>query len=96
MTEEARKLVNALREDAEWAHGNEWETPITLGDNLDTAADLIESLSAQLDAAVRDMGMTAHCVICTHHIGNGGDCCGVSMCGQHRPRWQWRGMEVEE
>lgn len=54
MTEEVIKLVNALREDAEWAHANEWETPITLGDNLDTAADLIESMSAQLDQVTRE------------------------------------------
>ena len=27
-------LVNALREHAEWARANEWETPITLGDDL--------------------------------------------------------------
>lgn len=25
-------LVNVLREHAEWAEGNQWETPITLGD----------------------------------------------------------------
>lgn len=27
-------LVKALREHAEWARANEWETPITLGDDL--------------------------------------------------------------
>ena len=27
-------LVNALREHAEWAEGNQWETPITLCDDL--------------------------------------------------------------
>ena len=31
-------LVNALREHAEWARANEWETPITLGDDLVEAA----------------------------------------------------------
>lgn len=39
-----KKLVNALREDAEWAYVNEWETPIMLGDNLCEAADMIENL----------------------------------------------------
>lgn len=48
MTDKAKKLVEALREDAEWAHANEWETPITLGDHLVEAADLIEKLNAQL------------------------------------------------
>lgn len=44
--DEAKKLVEALREDAEWAHANEWETPITLGDHLVEAADLIKHLSS--------------------------------------------------
>lgn len=34
-------LVNALRKHAEWAEGNQWETPITLGDDLTEAADRI-------------------------------------------------------
>ena len=43
-------LVNALREHAEWAEGNEWETPITLGDDLAEAADLIEAQAKEIDA----------------------------------------------
>ena len=54
MTDNIKKLINDLREDAEWARANEWETPITLSDNLDAAADLIESLSAQLEQVTRE------------------------------------------
>ena len=43
-------LVNALREHAEWQRGNEWETPITLGDDLAEAADRIESQAKEIDA----------------------------------------------
>lgn len=43
-------LVNALREHAEWARANEWETPITLGDDLAEAADLIEARAKEIDA----------------------------------------------
>lgn len=43
-------LVNALREHAEWAEGNQWETPITLGDNLTEAADRIEAQAKEIDA----------------------------------------------
>lgn len=43
-------LVNALREHAEWQRGNEWETPITLGDDLAEAADLIEAKVKEIDA----------------------------------------------
>ena len=53
-------LVNALREHAEWAEGNQWETPITLGDDLAEAADRIEAQAKEIDAlawrAARAMG----------------------------------------
>lgn len=42
-----RELIQALREDAEWAAANEWETPITLSDNLAEAAKRIEALLAE-------------------------------------------------
>ena len=45
---ETKELIPELREDAEWAHANEWETPITLGDHLDAAADAL--------AAYEDLG----------------------------------------
>jgi hypothetical protein len=45
---EIKELIQALRADAEWAHANEWETPITLGDHLDAAADRL--------AAYEDLG----------------------------------------
>ena len=47
---ETKELIQALRADAEWAHANEWETPITLGDHLDAAADAL--------AAYEDTGLT--------------------------------------
>ena len=43
-------LVNALREHAEWARANEWETPITLGDDLVEAADRIANQSTHIAA----------------------------------------------
>lgn len=42
-------LVNALREHAEWAEGNQWETPITLGDDLTKAADQIEAQAKEIE-----------------------------------------------
>ena len=44
-----QNLVNALREHAEWAEGNQWETPITLGDDLAEAADRIEAQADEID-----------------------------------------------
>ena len=43
-------LVNSLREHAEWARANEWETPITLGDDLAEAADRIEAQAKEINA----------------------------------------------
>ena len=50
------ELIKILRSDAEWAHGNEWETPITLGDHLDAAAAALEAADnrvKELEAAQR-------------------------------------------
>ena len=44
-----KELVNALREHAEWQRGNEWETPITLGDDLVEAADRIEAQAKEIE-----------------------------------------------
>ena len=42
-------LVNALRAHAEWAEANEWETPITLGNDLTEAADRIEAQAKEIE-----------------------------------------------
>lgn len=44
-----QELVNALREHAEWARANEWETSITLGDDLAEAADRIEAQAKEIE-----------------------------------------------
>lgn len=48
-------LVNALREHAEWQRGNEWETPITLGDDLTEAADRIANQSTHIAALQKEI-----------------------------------------
>ena len=48
-------LVNALREHAEWARANEWETPITLGDDLAEAADRLENQNAHIAALQKEI-----------------------------------------
>lgn len=48
-------LVNALREHAEWARANEWETPITLGDDLVEAADRIANQSTHVAALQQEI-----------------------------------------
>lgn len=48
-------LVNALREHAEWAQANEWEAPITLGDDLTEAADQLENQNAHIAALQQEI-----------------------------------------
>lgn len=48
-------LVNALREHAEWAEGNQYETPITLCDDLAEAADRITNQSTHIAALQQEI-----------------------------------------
>lgn len=50
-----QELVKALREHAEWARANEWETPITLGDDLVEAADRIANQSTHIAALQQEI-----------------------------------------
>ena len=50
-----QELINALREHAEWARANEWETPITLGDDLTEAADRLENQNAHIAALQQEI-----------------------------------------
>lgn len=70
-------LVNALREHAEWAEGNQWETPITLGDDLTEAADRIEAQTKEIDALRNEL-----CLKCGNYtLAHEGACNGC----------RWRG-----
>lgn len=48
-------LVNALREHAEWAEGNQYETPITLCDDLTEAADRLENQNSHIAALQQEI-----------------------------------------
>ena len=70
-------LVNALREHAEWARANEWETPITLGDDLTEAADRIDAQAKEIDALRNEL-----CLKCGNYtLAHEGACNGC----------RWRG-----
>ena len=65
-------LVKALREHAEWQRGNEWETPITLGDDLVEAADRIVNQNTHILALQKEIeGLRAQldlqrCALCDY------------------------------
>lgn len=73
-------LVNALREHAEWARENEWETPITLSDDLAEAADRIEAQAKELDALRNEL-----CLKCGNYtLAHEGACNGCRWRGEER------------
>lgn len=42
-------LIDSLRTHVEWARANEWESPITLGDDLEEAINAIEALTKDFE-----------------------------------------------
>lgn len=48
-------LVNSLREHAEWVEGNQYETPITLCDDLVAAADRIANQNTHILALQKEI-----------------------------------------
>ena len=100
------ELIQSLRSDAEWAHANEWETPITLGDHLDAAADALERLTAERDAAVEDMTAVLKrdsddiCAYCKNRIECKNEQCekyssGVGDVDGNYPDWKWTCMDFD-
>lgn len=53
MTEETKRLIETLKEYAEWARANEYEVPITLSDVLEEAAGKIEALTGLLAEEIK-------------------------------------------
>lgn len=112
MTEEAKRTVEHLRENAEF----QWCSDCYVGDECGGAyhsnchflriADLIESLSAELeqvkqerDAAVKDLRtFTEPCRACVH-VGSNDICheCGFELIeGHHITRTNWQWRGVKE
>ena len=50
-----QELIQALREHAEWVRANEWETPITLGDDLVAAADRLANQNTHILALQKEI-----------------------------------------
>lgn len=99
-------LVYALREHAEWAERNKYEVPITLCDDLEESAELIEvrakeieklrvtakELAKERDAAVADIeAARGVCRVCRHNGACGNPI--EDYCDGER--WEWRGLQKE-
>ena len=87
-----QELIQALREHAEWAAGNEWETPLMLGDDLTAAADRIANQNthiAALQKAIEDLRaqLDIHrCAMCDYWQESDPRCM--------HPKSQWGGKTV--
>lgn len=99
MTEEARKVVNRLKYLNEVAYGYHIDGCV-MGMKVDEfesmmeqAADMIERLSAELEAAKRDLGILAvhpdqFCNMCKHYL--------TQLCiACDDYEWEWRGLCAE-
>ena len=84
-----KELIERLRVNAEWAEGNEWEIPLMMHDDLLSAADAIEKLTAERDAAVADLTAAGLCDPCGHW--NGSKCVKRGKC-----EFLWRGSEATD
>ena len=98
---ETKELIQALRADAEWAYANEWETPITLGDHLDAAADALAAVTAERDAAVEDLTKLATKPITPCHSCSKTCLFPASLAPELQPAtwcrdWEWRGTQKAE
>ena len=96
------EIVRALRENADWCGANEYEIPLCMGDNQREAANLIESLQAQLaesqrreQAAVEEVYKIAACDACKHYDPDENACAKPMV--NSGDCFEWRGpQEAEE
>lgn len=92
-------LIKALRENADWCGGEEWNIPICMGYNQREASDAIEKLQSELEQAKKERAAAVEDLksICE----DSGDGCGICKhlpCAEKHGRcigWQWRGVKED-
>lgn len=106
MTEDAKRFLN-LKEDAQALREIEWTdcamSPRVCTTMMHKVADLIESLTAELeqvkrerDAAVEDLRCSARCIYCEHYAkSTQEEPCNTCMndLDYSKTKWQWRGVK---
>ena len=86
------ELISTLREEADAVKAIEWEIPICTENHILEAADVIEKLVKERDAAVKDLNYmigpySFSCRICKN-LNN--DCCNEKG---FQCKWEWRGVQ---
>ena len=65
------KLIADLKEDAEWAEANEWETPIMLSDHLEQAIEAIEKFQNNVEEKCKEwLKVKGKCPTCARCSDN--------------------------
>ena len=85
-----KELIANLREEAEAVQAIEWEIPICTDNHIREAADVIEQLIKERDAAIADLEKVADCRTC----GNLTPFCSENP--DHCKGYVWRGVREAE
>ena len=65
------KLIADLKEDAEWAEANEWETPICLSDHIKQAIETIEQFQNNVEEKCKEwLKVKGKCPTCARCSDN--------------------------
>ena len=91
-----KDLVKYLREEADAVQAIEWEIPICTSNHINKAADVIEQLVKERDAAVAAVAEHPYCYNCKHRDKSSKEHPCI-ICNQIWPnasecKWQWRGL----
>ena len=93
-----KELVKYLREEADAAQSIaiEFNIPISAENHSREAADVIEQLVKERDAAVMDLKAYSDCGNCKHNTYDNlrnGFCRECSVVHKTKYKWQWRGVQ---
>lgn len=86
------ELVKNLREEAEAVQAIEWDIPICTANHILEAADAIERLQRERDAAVRDLRDECGCTFCRFGEYEMSELPRRCRDCFHFENWEWRGV----
>ena len=87
-----KELVKCLREEADAVQAIEWEIPICTSNHIKQAADVIEQLVKERDAAVADINET----VCDACVKTGTkECAGSDGTAIFCNAFEWRGAQED-
>ena len=93
-----KELVEYLREEADAVQAIEWDIPICTENHIREAADAIEQLVKERDAAVEDLTFSykhgLSCFACKHDFAV--DAAEYCIDCKFNSNFEWRGVEVND